>query len=234
MNPLAEKPGRSTTLAARRDRSEHRVGGRVDVEQGKRRHEPVGGGEAHPVREALPRHHVREMRLHHELGPAGRPRRRDHHRDVVGIDTGRTAAVGLGVEELRDVVVVDDQRGRDLAHEAIELDRGAGRIDGHLDRADLHQREPRQEIVGGVARGHQHPVARTDAVGTQRARGPLDARRPPARRCTRRSSASSHTLSGTASAADRRNAAIVCGMVTAGVSRAISPSSPRHVDRLNG
>ena len=69
---------------ARGDRAEHGVGGRVDVEERQRGHQPVVGGQLHPPREALAGHRVGPVGLGHELRAPGRARGRDQHRRVVG------------------------------------------------------------------------------------------------------------------------------------------------------
>ena len=158
--------------------------------------QPVVARELHPVREALPRHHVREMRLHHELRAPGRARRRDHHRDVVLVDVrrdrrrrvrprrarrDRRPARSTGADSIACSTVgasppsVTINAGSHLLDEARDLRDRALRVDRHLDGPDFHQREPAQQVVGRVAGRDHHAVPHTHTAGTQRARHPFHA-----------------------------------------------------------
>ena len=77
-----------------------------------------------------------------------------------GIDVVRPAAV-RGRRRTTPATFASEtiEARRDLGDEAVELGVGALRVHGHLDRADLHEREPREQVVGGVPRGHEHAVA---------------------------------------------------------------------------
>jgi hypothetical protein len=194
---VEERAGRVTgqqhEARGRGDGTERRVGGRVDVEQRQRRHQPVVAREPHPEREPLTRHDVRQVRLHHELRAAGRAGGRDHHGDVELVEVARAAPVGVVVVQRAGVehpgrrrvrspdrgrqVGVGHDRGRlHLLHEAGQLGVGAAPVHRHLGGPHLHQREPRQEIVGRVAGGDEHEVAPADAVRAQGRRAALDAR----------------------------------------------------------
>ena len=118
---------------------------------------------------------------------------------VVLVDRRRPATVGFRVvqggdvddrdagrrERRRELGVGDDECRRDLRDEARELLGAALGIERHLDRADLHEREPRQQIVGRVARRDDHAVADGDSHPAERARGAVDPRLPRRRTCTR-------------------------------------------------
>ena len=81
---------------------------------------------------------------------------------------------GEAVEEVAQRRIVDDELRLDLLHESGELVVGARGVDRDLDRADLHQREPHEQVVGRVARDHQHAIAGADAGRPQPARGAVD------------------------------------------------------------
>ncbi len=53
-----------------------------------------------------------------------------------------------------------------------ELGDGAGRIDRHLDGAHLHEGQPGQQVVGGVAGGDEDPVPRPTPAARNQAAAP--------------------------------------------------------------
>ena len=164
MKSLGRERGQEHEAAPGGDRTERRVRGRVDVEQRQRGHQPVVARELHPVREALARHHVGEMRLHDQLGAARGARGRDHHRDIDvrrrSPGRGRPARPrrarprrrgGASPDEWRKVVVRDDQPRSGLLHEARELGGRALRVDRDLDGTDLHERQPGEQVLGACS-----------------------------------------------------------------------------------
>ena len=77
-----------------RQRAEHRVRRRVDVEEREPGHHDVVGAQADPRREALAGPGVGALRLHDQLRATGGAGGRDQHRDVVGHDVdGQCVAV---------------------------------------------------------------------------------------------------------------------------------------------
>ena len=146
--PARREAGQEHEARTRRDRPERRVRGRVDVEQRQRRHQPVVGGEPHPVREPLPRHHVREVRLHHELRPPGGARRGDHHRDVGLVDARPDRCPsGRRRGERAPATSVRRRRSRPAPAATCCTNPASSAsvlcgIHRYLDRAHLHEREP--------------------------------------------------------------------------------------------
>jgi hypothetical protein len=142
MNVLAENPGNSTRLARAATEPRVEYAGALMWNNGSGRHETVVGGELHPVRKPFAGHDVRAVRLHHELGASGGARSRDHHRDRVGFEVGRSPTVRDGTEEVidgndcrgrahdgREFRVGDDQLWFDLTRETSDLGVGAGGVD---------------------------------------------------------------------------------------------------------
>ena len=169
-NVPAEKPGRSARLARAAIDPSVEYAGALMWNSGSDVISRSSARELHPEREALPRHHVREVRLHHELRAAGRARGRDHHRDVGLVDGGRAPAVGLGVVERRDVDPARSarprrprpRRPRPRASRSVTISAGP-----HL--AARTRRAPRPSSSGSPAPGSRRlPSARTSSGGSRR------------------------------------------------------------------
>ena len=229
-NALAENAGSSTRLARAATDPSVGVRGRVDVEQRQRRHQPVVGGEPHPVREPLARHHVREVGLHHELGATGGARGRDHHRDVVGSTSAGPLPVG-GAASNRPVDVRRPRRSARArpGRRSRRVRRRCSRVHGHLDRADLHEREPRQQVLGGVARGHEHAVARARTLRARNADAARSICSSASAYVSTPSSECSHALPGTSSTAARN----IRGIVRARSSMGVTVACQRRTWRDN-
>ena len=60
----------------------------------------------------------------------------------------------------------------DLMHEAVELCRRTGRVDGDLGGPELHQPQPSEEVVRGVAGGDEYAVAFAHASVAETGRRP--------------------------------------------------------------
>ena len=185
--------GQKRQARARADRAEHRIRGRVDVEERQRRHQAVVGGELHPPREALAGHRVGAVGLGHELGAAGRAGGGDEDGRIVR--PGRAGAVGVRVivEEAGDVDdgpgppaararhhrveagVGDHEARAHLADEPGVLCLGAARVLGDKDRAGVGRGQPGEQIVRRAAHGGEHQVAAADPEGGEPRRRPPEA-----------------------------------------------------------
>ena len=208
---LAENPGSSTRLARAATEPSVEYAGALMWNSGSDVISRSSARELHPVREALARHHVGEVRLHHELRAAGRARRRDHHRDVGLVDRGRAAPVGRARSNSAATLASSTTSvGCDLARRSRSSSASrARRVHRHLDRADLHEREPHQQVVGRVARGDEHTIARLHAVRCATRSRRVRPVRAPRAYVYSSSSVHSHTLSGTASTAARNSVGMV-------------------------
>ncbi len=129
------------------------------------------GRQLHPVREALSGHRVRAVGLHDELGPAGRPRRRDQYGDVVGLTRRRGAAdrgrrrvqsppVATSCTPSTDVATSPPSGGSSasvitargcVCPTSPELGRGGRRVRRHGDRAERTSASQHSRY-GGVVR----------------------------------------------------------------------------------
>ena len=178
------EPGQQHQTGTAGQRPQHRVGGRVDVEQRQRGHQPVVARELQPVGEAFAGHGVGTVRLHDQLRASGCPRCRDEHGEVVGSDGDRDGRPdrsgappvpgqlvdveghGPGVAKRReglgeprpDAHVGDDHARPHLAEEPGELTRGRGRVGGHGDGTEAGQRQPAQQVWRGARGGEDHEV----------------------------------------------------------------------------
>ena len=155
--PARREPGTQHQPGADRERPEHGVRRRVDVEQRQRGHHPVRRRQLHPPREALTRPGVGALGLHHQLGASRRPRRRDQHHDVARVDPvghRHLDGVPLGAPVAEEVAEVEHprlRRGGRGVHDLSQLS-----IGHH--RAWLHLGQQPGELVGcsrGVG-GHRH------------------------------------------------------------------------------
>ena len=114
--PTGREAWQQDQAGTHRERAEHGVGRRVDVEQRQRGHQPVLGRQLHPVREADPCHRVGAVRLHDQLGLSGGARGGDEHGEVVGADGPLQRDVGDGAlaapvaEQFVDVEHLEGER----------------------------------------------------------------------------------------------------------------------------
>ena len=163
--------GQQDQAGTRRDRAEHGVGGCVDVEQRQRGHQSVLGRQLHPVREADACHRIGAVRLHDELGPAGRARGGDEDRQVVrpdGRSPDRDPATPIAlVQSLDQSVDVehldrelsaclddlrpqgrvgDDRPGDDLVDQAGELVEGGSGVGGNRHGTQGSERQPAHDV----------------------------------------------------------------------------------------
>ena len=168
---------------------------------GQRRHHPVVGGQLHPPREPLAGHHVRAMRLRHQLRASGRPGGRDQHdRVVLARGTGATRcwpssanspASGIDAApetpaECRHLVVGDDNTRLDLRGEPGQLGLAAARIGGDHDGADVADGQPGEQVLRERSAAPSAPDRRGRRRTPRARRPPCRSARGPARTCTSR------------------------------------------------
>ncbi len=182
------------------ERAERRVGLRVDVEQRQRRHQPVGRGQLHPVRETLAGHHIGAMRLRHELGASGRARGGDQAGDVVGASPRRWAAArtrrtgrrrpastsSSPTVEVRPQLAVGDHRLRTASGRAGRRTRPGWTRGSSVPRSRRATRSParRAGTAGWCARSRR--PGRRGAPRARAAQPPARRPRPPRRRTSAR------------------------------------------------
>ena len=201
------------------------------MEQRQRGHQPVGGGQLHPVRETLTRHGVGAVGLHDQLRLPRGARGRDQDRDVAVADAGpqggrRAGRVrGLGArpavgqltgvqdpepgqagdarlgDQRVEAGIGDDGTGAGLVREPGQLGRGAARVGGDGDRADRGEGQPAQQVRRGGPERDHNQVAVTHP---RLAQGPGGGRR------LRQRSAEAH---GPLVAADPDAVAVTAGRV---------------------
>ena len=134
--PAGREAGEQHEARARGDRAQHRVRGRVDVEERQRRHQPVVRGQPEPPGEALGGHRVGAVGLGHELGAPGRARGGDQHRRVVvRRRAGPSSSPGSANSSSSVRRRVTDELRLDLADQAVQLGLRLARVHAHVDRA---------------------------------------------------------------------------------------------------
>ena len=217
--PLAENRGSRTRPAPARERAQHRVGRRVDVEQRQRVISRSSAVQLHPVREALAGQGVGAVGLHDQLRPPGGARGRDQHRQVVGLATGESscrayggrtsvadgryvehpqrrhrspATTGGSTSSAASWASVTTSRGRTWPTSPASSAAVPRRVGRHGDRAERGQGQPEQQVRRRGARRDHDEVAAADPARVSAAGGPaLPAGRPRRRRsaCRRRCAA---------------------------------------------